>query len=247
MLRIALVMTLVILAASSVLLAQDAQPAIPEMELVDIASYTIVESGGVVVVSLYDSDEELVGTADVTISQSGNVISEWFGEDGKHVIIESVGSGSSYTITDVLTDTTGDITYDEVNNQWTISNEVTQILADSSVATKLGASALAVGGPQTTAWVETSPAPELDGTGVSCDGPHCRGWGSSAAESHCCANAHSQASGCCTNSACWGCCRTFGCDSWCALGPYFCSCGFTGVACNPGDAGTGLLFADPLL
>jgi hypothetical protein len=218
------------------------------MEANGVTTYTKVESGGVVVVSLYDATEALVGTAEVSSTAAGSVVCEYFGEDGTHLAIEREGSGDVYNVTNMVTGTSGDVTYDEATDQWAVSNEVQQIFGDNSAAVGLGAASLAVGAPQTTSWIDNEDPPVLDEVpGVSCDGPRCRGQALSAARSHCCSQAHAEAAACCTNSACWGCCRTWSCDGMCALGDYFCSCGQSGTACSPDDAGNGLVFSTPLI
>jgi len=67
-----------------------------------------------------------------------------------------------------------------------------------------------------------------------CLGPTVRGqtlvaW----ARSTCCAKATQDANNQCTNQYCWGCCQTYSCDAYCAVGDYLCfPCGVTGRMCS---------------
>ncbi len=67
---------------------------------------------------------------------------------------------------------------------------------------------------------------------IDCNGSHCRGFGTGGAASGCCAEAWQDASDCCTNGICWGCCQFLSCDKACGIGDYICFCGVTGIECS---------------
>lgn len=73
------------------------------------------------------------------------------------------------------------------------------------------------------------------GGDIYCDGFRCRGFGAAGAASLCCEDAWQDASNCCTNGICWGCCAFLGCDTACGLGSYICFCGVTGIECSYPD------------
>lgn len=75
------------------------------------------------------------------------------------------------------------------------------------------------------------PTPQWFGD-VGCQGSKCRGVGVDVTTSSCCEDAFQDASNCCSNGLCWGCCRFLDCDFHCALTRYFCFCGATGISCS---------------
>lgn len=101
-----------------------------------------------------------------------------------------------------------------------------------------------LGAGKTTALTTAEPAcavgSVIPGVGISsilidCDGFRCRGFGTGGSASGCCEEAWQDASNCCTNGICWGCCRFLACDKGCAIGDYICFCGVTGVECSYPD------------
>lgn len=115
-------------------------------------------------------------------------------------------------------------------------------------AREVGCAALALDAmlgnePKDTPAASTPLCSDLSGTGgdgalqlvhkgISCDGFKCRGMSTAVVASTCCAEAWQEASNCCTNGICWGCCRFRECDTGCGFGDYVCICGVTGIQCS---------------
>ncbi|MCP3961607.1 MAG: hypothetical protein GY719_27520 [bacterium] len=69
----------------------------------------------------------------------------------------------------------------------------------------------------------------------ACTGSWYRGAALAATASSCCYQATNNVNNRCTQAGCFcfGCCQILSCDSVCALGDYFCSCGVSGKGCGP--------------
>ncbi len=212
--------------------AQTSYPASPEMASNGVSTYTKETSGSGILVSLYDASASLVGFATVATTESGGILADWRGEDGMHVQLESISGGEVYRLTDVFDGETGEMVFNHQAAEWTISDGAARVIALNQVAVELAAASLDAGSPASTMGASPSGTRVSSDAEEPCEGGDCRGSGFSASKSYCCKEASGNASVCCTNSLCWGCCEWMTCDAMCAMGDYICSCGITGTSCG---------------
>jgi hypothetical protein len=175
--------------------------------------------------------------------EQGHTLIEYADNAGSQLSIRWAEDRGAVSIADRVSDLTGNAQFDLQAFRWVRDPQFVRLEEEKGLQFELAAAVFAdvqeskrprkaVLSRTTDSGCPTATSGDNVGL-VACGGFRCRGWGVAASGSLCCEEAAWDASFCCTNMACWGCCDFGSCDEACALGRYICFCGIRGTSLIP--------------
>jgi hypothetical protein len=205
-----------------------------------ITEYELTEEGGVQVVIFRGQDGSDLGSLTVARETDGATRYDLSPAGAERLSVVFDGSHGFLTLTDAGTGASGTATFDMQKNEWSRDEAFETLMAKRGgdaelagiVAADLSAASYEASPTQQPTNSCSSEAPAAPDQEISCSGIWCRGFGIGVSTSICCQESWQDASNCCSNLACWGCCSFLDCDFHCGLTRYFCFCGTSGRSCS---------------